>query len=238
MKTENNMPTGMARAVDTVIVSRRSVRQFLKKEVPHEIINEILDMASWAPSGHNTQSWKVYVATGKYLEALSDGIYPIFDDEEALADHVAEFNAYPVEWVSPFIDRRRALGRDMYGLLGIARGERERMMAQAGKNYQFFDAPVGFIFTIDRIMLPGAALDMGMFMQTLMLTAKSRGLDTCAQQAFAPFHKIIRNVLNIPENEVVICGMSLGYADPNALINSLKLNRLPVSAFTKFFGYD
>lgn len=232
---ESSIKSESATIVDAIITSRRSVRQFLPREVAQDTIMELLDLAACAPSGHNTQIWKVYVVTGATLAKLSGKILACFDDPEVLAGHTAEFDSYPAEWVSPFIDRRRALGREMYGVLGIPRGETRRMVDQAKKNYAFFDAPVGLMFTADRVMVPGSALDLGMFMQTFMLAAKTRGLDTCPQQAFAPFHTIIKATLDIPDNEVVMCGMSLGYASAEAPINNLKVGRIAAAEFTRFY---
>lgn len=233
---ESNTQSDVAAIIESVITSRRSVRQFLPNEICRETITELLDIAAYAPSGHNTQAWNVYVVTGSTLDALSKEILSTFEDPEVHASHIPEFDAYPTEWVTPFIDRRRALGREMYGVLGIPRGESERMLDQAKKNYAFFDAPVGLMFTVERIMLPGSALDLGMFMQTLMIAAKAIGLDTCPQQAFSPFHRIIRKTLSVPESQVIMCGMSLGYANPLLPINDLKVERVPASSFTKFYS--
>jgi nitroreductase len=147
---------------------------------------------------------------------------------------VGEYDYYPTEWVPPYIERRRKVGWDLYGLLGIAKGDKPRMHAQHGRNYKFFDAPVGMIFTIDRILRQGSWLDYGMFLENIMIAARGRGLDTCPQAAFIGFHKVIGEYLQLPASQMVVCGMSLGYADEAAPENQLVTEREPVSAFTRF----
>jgi nitroreductase len=149
-------------------------------------------------------------------------------------EHVEEYAYYPREWVAPYIDRRRKVGWDLYGLLGIGKGDKPRMHAQHGRNYAFFDAPVGMIFTIDRVMQQGSWLDYGMFLQNIMVAARARGLDTCPQAAFTQFHRIIAEQLQLSPQQMVVCGMSLGYADPEAIENTLQTERAPVGAFTRF----
>lgn len=223
-----------AGVVDTAITSRRSVRAFLPTPVPKRVIEDILQVASRAPSGTNTQPWKVHVLTGASREALSRKIIAAYDDPAAAATHEEEYAYYPREWVSPYIDRRRKIGWDLYGLLGIAKGDKARMHAQHGRNYTFFDAPVGLMFTIDRVMERGSWLDYGMFLQNVMVAARARGLDTCPQAAFTQFHRIIMEHLGAPPEEMLVCGMSLGHADPDAVENRLQTERAPVEAFAKF----
>ena len=228
------MSEDTVRAVDSTIAARRSVRAFLPDPVPHEMVAAILDVAARAPSGVNTQPWKVHVLTGGALASLSRAIIDAFDDPAVSKEHAPEFNSYPDEWTAPYVDRRRKVGCDLYGLLGIAKGDAARMHAQVRRNYEFFGAPVGLIFVVDRVMARGGVIDCGMFMQTVMLAAKARGLDTCPQAAFATFHRIIRERLRLPPEQVVICGMSLGHADPHAVENTLQTAREPASAFTVF----
>ena len=224
-------------AVDAAIASRRSLRAFLPTPVPRQTIEDILAVAARAPSGVNTQPWKVTVLTGAAKDGLSKKILAAHDANAAAGStgaDVGEYAYYPTEWVSPYIERRRKVGWDLYGLLGIAKTDKARMHAQHGRNYQFFDAPVGLIFTIDRILRQGSWLDYGMFLQNIMTAARGRGLDTCPQAAFIGFHKIIREELALPDSEMVVCGMSLGYADMNAPENQLITEREPAAAFTRF----
>jgi nitroreductase len=221
-------------AVDTAITSRRSMRAFLPTPVPRETIAQILAVASRAPSGTNTQPWNVVVLTGDAKAELTRKLLAAYDDPEEAAMHHEEYPYYPVEWRPPFVDRRRKVGWDLYGLLNIRKGDKARMHDQHGRNYAFFDAPVGLIFTIDRVMQQGSWLDYGMFLQNIMVAARGRGLDTCPQAAFTSFHRIIMAHIGAPANEMLVCGMSLGHADPQAAENSLVTDREPVSAFTRF----
>jgi nitroreductase len=227
-------PAERIEAVDDAITSRRSLRAFLPAPVPRETIERILEVAARAPSGTNTQPWRVHVLTGAAKAALSRSILAAYDDPEERARHTEEYAYYPTEWKSPFIDRRRKVGWDLYGLLGIGKADKARMHAQHGRNYVFFDAPVGLIFTIDRVMQQGSWLDYGMFLQNIMVAARARGLDTCPQAAFTQFHRIIAQQLGLPAHEQVVCGMSLGHADPDAVENRLVTERDPVSSFTTF----
>lgn len=224
----------MTAAVDAAITSRRSIRRFLPTPVPRETIEQILAVASRAPSGTNTQPWKVTVLTGRAKEALSERIRAIYDDPQELALHTEEYAYYPTQWVPPYIDRRRKVGWDLYGLLGIGKGDKLRMHEQHGRNYAFFDAPVGLIFTIDRVMQQGSWLDYGMFLQNVMIAARARGLDTCPQAAFTQFHRVIAEHLRLRDDEMVVCGMSLGHADPDAVENTLVTERAPVAEFARF----
>ncbi len=220
--------------VDAAITSRRSIRAFLDKPVERAEIERILEVAARAPSGTNTQPWKVYVLTGQAREALSDAILAVHNDPARAREHSEEYAYYPREWVSPFIDRRRKVGWDLYGLLGLSREDKAGMAAQHARNFRFFDAPVGLIFTIDRIMEQGSWLDYGMFLQNIMVAARGRGLDTCPQAAFTQYHRIIAEQLKLPANETVVCGMALGWADPDKIENSLVTEREPVSGFVQF----
>jgi nitroreductase len=222
------------RAVDAAITSRRSIRAFLPTPVAREDVEAILEVAARAPSGTNTQPWKVHVLTGAAKERLSDRILAAYADPAQNREHVEEYAYYPREWVSPFVDRRRKVGWDLYALLGLTRDNKAGMAAQHGRNYRFFDAPVGMIFTIDRIMEQGSWLDYGMFLQNIMIAARGRGLDTCPQAAFTQFHRIISDELGLPDNDMVVCGMALGYADPDKVENTLVTEREPVSAFARF----
>jgi len=216
------------------ITSRRSIRAFLPTPVARETIERILAVASRAPSGTNTQPWHVYVLTGESLGALSRRLVAAYDDPEERARHSEEYAYYPTEWKSPFIERRRKVGWDLYGLLGIAKTDKERMHAQHRRNYEFFGAPVGLMYTIDRVMRQGSWLDFGMFLQSVMVAARAHGLDTCPQAAFTPFHRIITEQIGAPADEQLVCGMSLGVADPDAIENTLVTEREPVASFARF----
>ncbi len=223
-------------AVDAAITSRRSLRAFLPTPVPRQVIEDILAVAARAPSGTNTQPWKVHVLTGDAKRSLSQDIRAAYDDPVERARHVEPYAYYPTEWRSPYVDRRRKVGWDLYTLLGIGKSDKARMHEQHGRNYDFFGAPVGLIFTIDRVLQQGSWLDYGMFLQNVMVAARGRGLDTCPQAAFTQFHRIIARHLGLGVDETVVCGMSLGHADPDAAANRLVTEREPVAGFTHFHG--
>lgn len=228
--------TGPAATVDDAITGRRSIRRFLPKPVPETLVRHLLAVASRAPSGTNMQPWRVHVLAGAAKTALSEAILKAFHDDRFTPEQAYKY--YPDSFPEPYRSRRRAVGWGLYGLLGIKKGETEKMRAQAARNYLFFDAPVGLIFTIDAILEIGSWLDYGGFLQNIAVAARGHGLHTCPQAAFARYHAVIQPRLGIADTETVVCGMSLGYADPEAPENSLVTAREPVSAFASFQGFD
>ena len=225
-------------SVFDAIESRHSVRAFLSRPVARADIEKLLDVSRRAPSGTNTQPWKVYVLQGASRDSLCDKVCAAHDavraQPELAAQYQEAYDYYPTQWVSPYIDRRRENGWGLYGLLGIGKGDKDKMHAQHQRNYRFFDAPVGLMFTIDKVMGRGSLLDYGMFLQNVMLAAKARGLDTCPQAAFVQFHRIIREELGLADNETFVCGMALGYANPEAPENALKTERAPLAEWVRF----
>ena len=221
--------------VDDAITSRRSIRQFLSTPVAAAEVEAILDAAARAPSGTNMQPWRGYVLAGTAKDDVVDAVQAVFDAEES--GHSQEVQYYPDAFFEPYLSRRRAVGWDLYGLLGIAKGEAEKMKAQHRRNFQFFDAPVGLMFTIDRRLATGSWLDYGMFLQNVMSAARGRGLDTCAQAAWTHYHRAIRPVLGLADEETIVCGMALGYADPDAPENTLITSRAAARSFMRFDGF-
>lgn len=220
---------------DRAITSRRSIRRFLPTPVPRAEIAAILDAAARAPSGTNMQPWRGYVLTGAPRDALCAAVQAAFDAAEP--GHQREVQYYPDEFFEPYLSRRRKVGWDLYGRLGIARGETAKMQAQHRRNFQFFDAPVGMIFTIHRGLATGSWLDYGMFLENIMIAARARGLDTCAQAAWTQYHKVIRAVLGLAPEQVVVCGMALGFADPDAPENGLVTERAAADSFMDWRGF-
>ena len=229
-------PVADPASVDAAIEGRLSVRAFLPKPVPRETMEHLLRVASRAPSGTNTQPWKVYVLQGASRDALVQKVCAAHDAiraNPALAEQYQEaYDYYPRQWVSPYIDRRRENGWGLYGLLGITKGDKDKMHAQHQRNFKFFDAPVGLMFTVDKIMGGGALVDTGMFMQNLMVAARAHGLDTCPQAAWNSFASIILPHVGAGDNEMLVCGMALGYADPSDKVNTFVTPREPVQDFT------
>ena len=236
MTTRPSITPETTAAVDATITSRHSMRAYLPTPVPRETVEDILRVAARAPSGTNTQPWQVHVLTGETLKRVTARIIAAYDDPEERARHSEEYPYYPTQWVSPYIDRRRKVGWDLYGLLGIGKADKERMHAQHRRNFSFFDAPVGLVFTIGRVLQQGSWLDYGMFLQNVMVAARARDLDTCPQAAFTQFHRIFSEELQLPEDQMVVCGMALGHADMSAVENSLVTDREPVAGFSKFWG--
>lgn len=233
MKQAPEMPV-VRDSVDRVMKGRRSVRAFLPDPVAHATIDEILHVAARAPSGTNTQPWRVHVLTGATLARLVDSVCAAFDAGDG--SHEPEYDYYPPEFFEPYLGRRRKVGWDLYGLLGIAKGDGPRMRGQHRRNFEFFGAPVGLMFTIDRRLGQGSWLDYGMFLQNLMLAAEARGLATCPQAAWIDYHRIIAEVLALPASEQVVCGIALGWPDPVSPENTLVSERAPLDDFVVRHG--
>ena len=230
--TENATTWGPADNVTAAITTRHSIRAFLSTPVPRKVVEDILSVARRAPSGTNMQPWWVYVVTDDGKNRLSDTLLKAHDG--GASAWTPEYQYYPNDFQEPYKSRRRKVGWDLYGLLDIERGQKEKMHQQHGRNFRFFDAPVGLMFTVDRELKIGSWLDYGMFIQNVMLAAREKGLHTCPQAAFTGHHQVIRECLPIPDEQSLVCGMSLGYADPDAIENSLITEREPVDSFTRF----
>ncbi len=233
---EMNLATDQAVAVDAAITSRMSVRAFTQAPVSRDTIEHLLQVASRAPSGTNTQPWKVYVLQGGSRDTLCDKVCAAHDairaNPELAAEYREAYDYYPEKWVSPYIDRRRENGWGLYGLLGIGKGDKDKMHTQHQRNYRFFDAPVGMMFTIDRVMGRGSLVDYGMFLQNIMVAARGHGLDTCPQAAWNGFAKIILPHIGAGADEMLVCGLALGYADATHVVNTFHTPRAGVQDFT------
>lgn len=229
-----------ASSVRAAITSRMSTRAFTQQAVSRDTLVDILKLASRAPSGTNTQPWKVYVLQGASRDTLVQKVCAAHDAVRATPALAAEYREaydyYPEKWVSPYIDRRRENGWSLYGLLGIGKGDKDKMHTQHQRNYRFFDAPIGLMFTLDRVMGRGSLVDYGMFLQNLMLAARAHGLHTCPQAAWNPFARIILPHIGAGPDEMLVCGMSLGYADASDKVNSFYTPRVPVEDFTTWLA--
>ena len=218
--------------VESAVSQRRSLRGFLDKPVERELVERILTMAGRAPSGTNMQPWVGHVLTEDALKRFGTGLVDAANDPEVQQE--SEFPYYPDQFFEPYKARRRKVGWDLYGLLGIKKGEFEKTKAQHQRNLVFFDAPVGMMFTIHRDLEIGSWLDLGMFLQNIMILARSHGLETCPQAAFSHFHKTIRKYIEIGDEHIVVCGMALGYADWTRPENKLIADREPLSNYITF----
>ena len=228
--------TPPAMSIDDAITGRRSVRAFRPDPVAAHLVEHLLDVAARAPSGTNMQPWRAHALAGAAKDQLSADL--LAAHAEPPGTYKAAYTYYPNPFFEPYLGRRRKVGFDLYERLGIARGQTERMHRQHGRNLSFFDAPVGLIFTIDRRLEIGSWLDYGMFLQNIMLAARAHGLETCVQAAFAPYGAVIRQHLAFGEDEIMVCGLSLGYEDREAPENGLTTERVPARDFTTFIGFD
>jgi nitroreductase len=220
--------------------SRMSARAFTQQAVSKETITDILHLASRSPSGTNTQPWKVYVLQGESRNSLVTKVCAAHDEirahPEKAADYREAYDYYPEKWVSPYIDRRRENGWSLYGLLGIGKADKDKMHLQHQRNYKFFDAPVGLMFTLDKVMGRGSLVDYGMFLQSVMLAARAHGLHTCPQAAWNGFATIILPHIGAGPDEMLVCGMALGYADEQDIVNTFRTPREAVASFTHWLG--
>ena len=232
MSNDKHINYSASQSVTDAANTRRSIRAFTNEMPPEGMISHILETAARAPSGTNIQPWKVYVLTGDIKENLCQAACAAFDDPDA--KHEIEVPYYPSKWFEPYLARRRKIGWDLYGLLGIGKGEREKTHAQHKRNYVFFDAPVGLMFTLHKDLATGSWLDYGMFLQNIMLLAREAGLHTCPQAAWSDYHAVVKSELNIDSSEVIVCGMALGYADQSATENQLVSERAELSEFVQF----
>ncbi|MGE0736462.1 MAG: nitroreductase [Alphaproteobacteria bacterium] len=220
-------------SVDEAIVTRRSVRAFKPDPVPLETVRHVLNVAARAPSGTNIQPWNVYVLTGAAREKVTDAV--LKRREAGPAD--PEIAYYPKKWREPYIGRRRKVGFDLYAILGIGKADKAAMWSYFARNYRFFGAPVGLFFTLDRDLELGSYMDLGMFLQNVMIAARGQGLDTCPQAAWVEYPKTVAQAVGIPDTEILACGMSLGYEDKSDKINTLTTEREPCEKFAKFVGF-
>ena len=215
--------------VTSAITERRSIRRFLPKEVASDTIKEILASASRAPSGTNTQPWKVTCITGEKKKQLSGAISDAIKNDSGSL----EYPYMPSKLREPYISRKRKVGYTLYELYGIDRDDYPARKQAMLRNFEFFGAPVGLFFRMDRDLLYGSWLDMGMFMQNVMILARTHGLESCPQQAWCEFGSTVHKVLDIPEDEIILSGMSLGYA-ADAPENTLVSERANVDEFATF----
>lgn len=220
----------LALPVVDAITGRRSIRRFLATPIDRATIERILAIAARSPSGANMQPWQVHVVTGAAKARLSERVLAEAQRGEASPD----YTYYPDNWFEPYLARRRRVGFALYALMGIERHDKGAREAQALENFRFFEAPVGLFVTLDRRLNPGSWIDCGMFLQSILLAARSFGLETCAQASWVRHGGTVRAALGLGDDQVLIAGVALGHADPSAPENRLVTDRAPVDAFTTF----
>jgi nitroreductase len=222
--------------VDGIMKGRFACRAFTNRAVPQRTITDILDVARFAPSGANIQPWRVYAASGTKKDEISCALLKAH--EEARDQHTSEYQYYASELPEPYLSRRHQFGRLFYGSLDIQQSDMVGRARQTAKNYGFFGAPVGLIVTIDRRLAQGSWLDLGMFIQNVMISAGARGLQTCPQETFSKYHALLRNLLPIPPEEMVVCGMSIGFAEDDCLNKGSLMPKAAVEEFAQFIGFE
>ncbi len=217
------------------ITGRKSIRAFKPDPVSRETIERILAVSQRAPSGTNTQPWHVYVCTGAVKQAITEEVLERVRGGQG--GTYEQYDYYPESWKDIHRDRRRGVGWALYGLLGIVKGDREGAARQGARNFKFFDAPVGLFITTDSYLGRGSWSDAGMYIQTIMLAARAFGLETCPQAAWIPYQDVVLRHLGVPDDQVLVSGMSLGYANPDAIENTLVSDREALENVAHFRGF-
>ena len=218
------------------IENRKSIRAFRPDPVPKDTVEKILEIAQRAPSGTNTQPWHVYACTGAVKQAITDDVLALV--RSGAGEKYEDYDYYPADWQPVHRDRRRGVGWSLYSLVGIPKGDRVASARQAARNFLFFDAPVGLFVTTDSYLGRGSWADAGMYLQTIMLVAKGFGLDTCPQAAWIPYQKPVFEHLGIPDDQALVSGMALGFADHSKIENTLVSERETLANVVRFRGFD
>jgi nitroreductase len=218
------------------IKTRKSIRAFTQQPVPVDVLKKILEISQRSPSGTNTQPWRVYLCAGDVKRAITSDVLAAV--RAGNSKGYEEYDYYPSIWNDIHRDRRRGVGWSLYGLLGIQKGDREGSARQGARNFEFFDAPIGLFITIDDYLARGNWADVGMYVQTIMLAARGFGLDTCAQAAWVGHQEIVFKHLGVPDNQLLVSGMSLGYADDSKIENTLVSEREDLSNVAHYLGFD
>ena len=221
--------------VTDAVASRMSCRAFLPTPVSEATVRAILDAARQAPSGGNLQPWRVYALAGEPLKELLSLV------RASMRTHPrgegAEYEIYPTALWEPYRTRRFKCGEDMYATIGVSREDKLARLLQFARNYEFFGAPVGLFFCLDRRMGPPQWSDLGMYMQTVMLLAREHGLHTCAQEAWSVWYRTVGEFLRLPPELMLFSGMALGYRDESAPINTLRTDRAPLEEIAELHGF-
>jgi nitroreductase len=225
--------SGLEQGVDRVLKARRSVRAYTAQPLSREQVVDVLRVAAMAPSNSNTQPWRVHVLTGEPMKALGEGLVNAFRKGD-----LPRSPHFPDPLPQAMQQRQMDFAERYYGALGIDRSDADARVQQTQRNFNFFGAPVGLIFSIDACLSRHSWLDLGLFVQNVMIAAKARGIDTCPQVSFARFHPVIASYLDLPPQEVTACGMSMGFGDTSASVNRMNMPRQRVEEFTRMVGFD
>ena len=228
-----DLPSARPDEVDHVLRTRRSVRAYTGRPLAREQVLDVLRAAAAAPSNSNTQPWRVHVLTGAPMKTLGGLLVEAFRKAE-----LPPSRHFPDPLPEALGRRQAEFAQRYYGALGIGRDDAEARALQTQRNFDFFGAPVGLIFSIDACLSRHSWLDLGLFVQSVMIAAKARGIDTCPQVSFARFHPVIAPFLEMAPEEVTACGMAMGFGDAHAPVNRMDMPRQPVEAFTRLVGFD
>ena len=229
---EGKTITSAAQRVSEAILSRHSCRAFTAQPVDAQTVRQLLETARYAPSGGNLQPWMVHVLSGESMRRFRAQLTPGFVAEPFGGS--AEYHVYPPQLKEPYRSYRYKCGEDLYGHIGVGREDKPARYRQFGRNYDFFGAPVGMFFFLDRVMGAPQWSDLGMFIQNIMLLAREQGLETCAQEAWAARHQQVTEFLGVGSELMLFCGLALGHGDYSAPVNRLRTERTPVERFTTF----
>ena len=221
--------------VRDAVASRYSCRAFLPTPVPEQIVRDIVQLAARAPSAGNIQPWRVDVLAGERLEALKALLRPRMS--ELPKGEGTEYPIYPKDLGDPYQSRRFTVGEMLYNAIGIPRADKPARYRQFARNFEFFGAPVGIFVSTERSFVLGQWIDLGSYIQNVMLLARDYGLHTCPQEAWASFSRTISRFLELPPHMMLFCGIALGHADEAAPINGWRAPREPLEAFASFQGF-
>lgn len=230
------MDDGARQAIDHLVRARRSIRRFTDRPVSKRLLIEILDIARSAPSNSNMQPWRIYLVGGAAKDKLAQALTEAH--QKSPADYQPELPMYAPNLPVPYSDRLQLFGRVFYRALGIDRTDMEARGRQTARNLIFFDAPIAAFFTVDRRLEAGSWFDCGLLAQTFMLAAKARGLDTCAQIFLTKYHAVVRRHLPIDDSQMMLCGMSIGYADTSSIEYTIDMPRISVDEFASIIGLE
>lgn len=215
--------------------SRRSCRAFLPDEVPRSTLEAILDAARWAPSGGNLQPWRVIVAAGeekeKVVRIAGEALFSGGNEE-------GEHPIYPPQLWEPYRSRRFANAESLYAALGVPREDKAARYAHVTQNFRFFGAPVGMFFIIDRRMGHGQWAHLGMFMMAVALAAEAHGLGSCLQEAWARVRITLHRHFELAEEELLYCGMALGFPDDAHPSGAMVRERAPLHEIASWRGFE
>lgn len=237
MTPSSDPPPVAASTVAEALLTRRSVRAFLPTPVPRDLIERLLALAARSASNSNCQPWHVHVLSGGAKRRLTEDLWRALDANGGATVREYPYQPSPESWREPFRSRRHCFGVGLYrDTLGIDAANTEGRLAHHRRNYDFFGAPVGMILTVSEHPLASGLVDAGLFLQALMLAARQAGLDTCPQASFIDFYPVLRRHLKIPDDQITVCGLALGYADQRHRLNHYRTSREPVRDFTTFHG--